>query len=208
MYFTEYLRPETALWARKAAGWFNPSDELFLQAGWEIRTGIFMTTTRSTKTALGMLAMLREEFESRSLMTFAAQRRPPGDRCYGDRPIRPSPPCLEKAQRRCQGRLEAQLVKIENAFLAPPFTVAGLITGQDIICQLKGIDVGDALLIPSVMLRYERDRFLDDVTVEELSQAVGAPVVIFEPDAQGLIKAQYQIPIKAPQIRVESFNGV
>lgn len=166
-----------------------PSDELFLQADCEIPHGTFYDDYPQYENGVGMLAMLREEFESLEddICPPPALRRVTGITGVAAYPTVKR--LFEKAQRRCEGRLEAQLVKVENRFFGPSITVAGLITGQDIICQLKGIDVGDALLIPSVMLRYERDRFLDDVTVEELAQEVGAPVVIFEPDAAGMIKA-------------------
>jgi putative radical SAM enzyme (TIGR03279 family) len=166
-----------------------PSDELFLQAGWEIPEGTFYDDYPQYENGVGMLAMLREEFETLldDICPPTAFRRVTGVTGAAAYPTVAA--LFDKVQRRCEGRLEAQLIKIENRFFGPSITVAGLITGQDIMTQLKGIDVGDALLIPSVMLRYERDRFLDDVTVEELSGAVGAPIIIFEPDAAGMIKA-------------------
>ena len=49
-------------------------------------------------------------------------------------------------------------------------TVAGLICGNDYFDALKELDLGDELLIPSVSLRREGDMFLDDVTLDELSE--------------------------------------
>ncbi|HWQ50462.1 MAG TPA: DUF512 domain-containing protein [Terriglobales bacterium] len=166
-----------------------PSDELFLQAGRDIPDGTFYDDYPQYENGVGMLAMLREEFETLldGICPPAKLRRVTG--VTGAAACPTVAELFEKVQGHCEGRLEARLVKIENRFFGPNITVAGLVTGQDIISQLKGIDVGDALLVPSVMLRYERDRFLDDVTVKELEQAVGAPVIIFEPDAAGLIKA-------------------
>lgn len=166
-----------------------PSDELFLQAGLEIPEGTFYDDYPQYENGVGMLAMLREEFEALedNICPPSTMRRVTG--VTGSAAYPTLAGLYEKAMQRCAGRLQAQLVRIENRFFGPSITVAGLITGQDIISQLEGCDVGDALLVPSVMLRYERDRFLDDVTVEELSKAVKAPVVIFEPDAAGMIKA-------------------
>jgi len=43
--------------------------------------------------------------------------------------------------------------------------------------QLKGKDLGTRLLISETMLRHGETVFLDDVTLEELSEALGVPVV-------------------------------
>ena len=83
--------------------------------------------------------------------------------------------------------LECEVVKIENNFFGEKITVAGLVTGQDIIAQLKGKPLGDCLLIPANMLRFERDLFLDDVSVEQLEQELGVKVKITEPDGYSFI---------------------
>ena len=66
---------------------------------------------------------------------------------------------------------------ISNHFFGEKVTVAGLITGQDIISQLKDKELGSWLLIPNIMLRKGEDVFLDDVTLDELSLSLGVPVV-------------------------------
>ena len=65
--------------------------------------------------------------------------------------------------------------RIVNDYFGHNITVAGLITGTDLMAQLKGKDLGEALLIPNVMLRHEQDMFLDDVTLEEAQAAFGHP---------------------------------
>ncbi len=77
---------------------------------------------------------------------------------------------------------------IENNFFGEKITVAGLVTGRDIIEQLKGKELGDELLIPANMLRFERDLFLDDTSVEELSETLGVKVKICEPDGYSFIE--------------------
>ncbi|MBO5321171.1 MAG: DUF512 domain-containing protein [Clostridia bacterium] len=65
--------------------------------------------------------------------------------------------------------LECRVVAVKNDFFGGEITVAGLITATDIENQLKGTELGEELLIPSVMLRDGGDMFLDSVTLEELS---------------------------------------
>ncbi len=62
---------------------------------------------------------------------------------------------------------------IENRFFGGQVTVTGLISGQDIIDQLKGRPLGSLLLIPDVMLKEGEDVFLDDLTLGELETALG-----------------------------------
>lgn len=72
--------------------------------------------------------------------------------------------------------------KIINNFFGERITVTGLLTGGDIIKQLKGKELGDVLFIPSNTLKADEDIFLDDVTVEELQNALQVPVIIVQSD--------------------------
>ncbi len=85
--------------------------------------------------------------------------------------------------------LDCKVYAIRNDFFGHNITVAGLITGGDIINQLKGADLGDRLLIPDVMLRHENDRFLDDITVEELAEALGVEVCVIPSGGADLVNA-------------------
>lgn len=88
--------------------------------------------------------------------------------------------------------LNVNLFEIRNDFFGERITVAGLITGQDLIAQLKGQDLGDALLLPCSMLRSGEDVFLDDVTVTELSDALQVPIDIVKSSGQDFIEAVLQ----------------
>lgn len=83
--------------------------------------------------------------------------------------------------------LKCEVYPVVNDFFGDKITVAGLVTGQDIIAQLKGKTLGEELLVPSNMLRFERDLFLDDVSVEELEKTLGVKVKITEPDGYSFI---------------------
>ena len=64
--------------------------------------------------------------------------------------------------------------------------VTGLLTGQDLIKGLRGKELGDELLIPSVMLRQGEKIFLDDMTLQELSLSLNVPVRIVH-DAEDIV---------------------
>ena len=71
---------------------------------------------------------------------------------------------------------------IKNEFFGGHITVTGLITGGDLIEQLKCQELGESLLISSSMLRHEKDKFLDDITVEQVEKALNVKVLIIEND--------------------------
>ena len=54
--------------------------------------------------------------------------------------------------------------------------VTGLLTGQDLIVGLRGMPLGEELLLPSVMLREGEQVFLDDMTLQDLGKALAVPI--------------------------------
>jgi len=71
--------------------------------------------------------------------------------------------------------LNVKVVAVPNRFFGETVTVAGLICGCDLLEKMKE-EKPEILLIPAVSLRHERDRFLDDLTLEELKNSLGCPV--------------------------------
>ena len=77
---------------------------------------------------------------------------------------------------------------MRNDFFGEQITVSGLITGQDLIAQLKDRDLGERLLLPCNMLRSGEDVFLDDMTVDEVENALQVPVNIVKSSGQDLVE--------------------
>lgn len=76
---------------------------------------------------------------------------------------------------------------IENRFFGEMITVSGLLTGQDIIAQLKDRELGERLLLPCNLLRSQEQDFLDDITLEEAKKALQVPIDIVESNGQDLL---------------------
>jgi len=76
--------------------------------------------------------------------------------------------------------VDIEVVTIKNEFFGGKISVAGLITGTDLIAQLKGRDLGDRLLLTNHMLKSGEPVFLDDVTVEDVQNALQIKVSIVE----------------------------
>ena len=84
-------------------------------------------------------------------------------------------PALTAKLTRTGEPVEVSVAGVENKFLGPSVTVAGLLAGRDILRVLRGRDLGDAVFIPPATLNDD-DLFLDDLTLEGLRAEVGAPV--------------------------------
>ena len=84
---------------------------------------------------------------------------------------------VEKIQKKFP-RVQVHIYPIRNDFFGETITVAGLVTGQDLMAQLKDQPLGSRLLIPSVMLRSGEDVFLDDITVGQVEKALQIPMDI------------------------------
>ena len=85
--------------------------------------------------------------------------------------------------------LECKVFEIKNNFFGEKITVAGLVTATDIKEQIKEKDLGQEMLIPSVMLRNEGDMFLDSITVDELSKDLQVKITSVQVDGFSLIDA-------------------
>ena len=83
--------------------------------------------------------------------------------------------------------IKVQIYTIVNHYFGPEITVAGLITGNDIITQLKSCDLGESLLIPDIMLRSNETVLLDDVTVKDMEKALQTPIRIVQSDGKSFI---------------------
>jgi len=88
--------------------------------------------------------------------------------------------------------VRGRVYPIRNDFFGETVTVAGLVTGGDLIRQLKGKPLGKRLLIPNVMLRSGEDVFLDDVHLPQVEKELGVPVIPIEPTANAFLTAVLQ----------------
>lgn len=78
---------------------------------------------------------------------------------------------------------------IRNDFFGESITVSGLLTGQDILAQLKGQELGERLLLPCNLLRSGEEVFLDDMTLQELEKALQVKIDIVQSSGQALLDA-------------------
>lgn len=76
--------------------------------------------------------------------------------------------------------LELEVIPIKNKFFGESITVSGLVTGQDIIDQLKGYKYIDGIIIPKSMLRKDSNVFLDNLTIEDIENRLKVRIIPIE----------------------------
>lgn len=179
----------------------HASDELYLLAGRDFPEEERYDGYIQLENGVGMMRLFREEFSE----AVGKLREEPdyhnkwkgikrtlsiatGKLAYGV--IREA---SETMTRLCPG-LTIHVHAIRNDFFGDTITVSGLVTGQDLIAQMKerqaaGEESGGTLLIPSNMLRSGEQVFLDDVTVQDVERALGLTVRAVEPGGQDFVSA-------------------
>ena len=78
---------------------------------------------------------------------------------------------------------------IKNNFFGGGVNVSGLVTGGDLINQLKGKNIGERLIIPSSMLRFENDLFLDDDSTNDVERELNVELVAVNNNGADLVNA-------------------
>ncbi len=98
------------------------------------------------------------------------------------------------------------VIAIRNDFFGEKITVSGLITGQDLIAQLKGRDLGLKVMIPCNMLRYGENVFLDDLTVADAEKALNTVIDVVDSDGASLVAAILEDDFNKEQKRRQMYE--
>lgn len=101
-------------------------------------------------------------------------------------------PFLEKEVGRLQARTgcNIRVLAVKNRFFGESVTVTGLLTGRDVINDLRRYSAEDeTVLIPDVVFRDSGDMMLDNITREDLGQALRREVRVIEPTMSALMKS-------------------
>lgn len=85
--------------------------------------------------------------------------------------------------------LQIDVIAIRNDFFGEMITVSGLLTGQDIMAQLKDRDLGEKLLLPQNVLKSGEPVFLDDYTLDDIEKALQVRIDIVKSSGRDFIEA-------------------
>ena len=164
------------------------SDEFYLLSGRPIPDAAYYGDFLQLENGVGLWALLKSE----SLKALEDQEPPKKLRHISVATGVSAAPLLKEIAKRCEERWEnfkCDVYTVENRFFGPLITVSGLVTGGDLLQQLKDKELHDALFIPSVMLRQNEDCFLDDITLETVRNELKVPVFPVNNDGYELIAA-------------------
>ena len=160
-------------------------DELYLKAGRALPDSEYYEDFTQFENGIGMLPLFCEEFRL-ALPDYAGHTAQPFTIATGKAAGPSIAKLIDEAKIVCDN-LHGNVVEIRNDFFGHGVSVAGLITGQDLVAQLRDKDLGARVLISANMLRDGGDVFLDDMTPAEVSAALGVPVVPVEIDGADLL---------------------
>lgn len=180
---------------------FFCGDELYIKAERELPPDEFYEEHTQLENGVGMIRLLETEFRSALMLSDKPDGLP-----FSIATGVSAAPYFEKLlgmAKEKYGTIKGQVYAIENDFFGRSINVTGLITGQDLIKQLKGRELGERLLISQNMLRREEMDFLDDVTLEQASKELGVPIYPIEQDGFALWDAmagqlpEIRLPVRA-----------
>ena len=165
-------------------------DEVYLKAGRPLPDASYYEDFTQFENGIGMLPLFSEEFRL-ALPDYKGQTPRPFCIATGKAASGMMDMLIDEARKVCNN-LNGNIYAIENVFFGSGVTVAGLITGQDLLRQLQGKALGERVLISANMLRDGGDVFLDDLTLSEVAEKLGVPVVPVEIDGADLLSKIFE----------------
>jgi putative radical SAM enzyme (TIGR03279 family) len=153
------------------------ADEWFLIAGQELPPTSDYEDYPQLGNGVGSIRRFLQEFQETAKANLPAQVSPPRKLTWvvGNAVEKAFQPLIKQLNQ--VTGLTVNLVALNSNYWGQNITVTGLLTGQDLLQGLQGKDLGDRILLPSVMLKHDDARFLDDMTVEELATQIGTPIL-------------------------------
>lgn len=166
----------------------HASDEFYLLAGRDMPEAGRYDGFLQLENGVGMVRLFLDEVEETLASVKGDGRKGELSMATGVLAYDSISRCLERIREKFPA-INVRLYKIVNEFFGEQITVAGLITGGDLIRQLKGHPLGERLLLPACMFRSGEEVFLDDVTRGEVKNALQVRVDIVKSSGQAFVEA-------------------
>ena len=180
---------------RQGLHFIHASDEWYLLAEQELPQEDRYDGYLQLENGVGMLRLLRQEFAK--ALAEAGRKKGMKESRKADKTEKITiatgvlaAPILQELAESFQQifpEKEIQVIPVVNHFFGERITVSGLLTGQDIIAQLKGRVSGSRLLLPCNLLRSGEEVFLDDITLSHLENALQVKTDIVKSSGQDLV---------------------
>lgn len=180
-------RYQQAAFARFGMHFVHASDEWYIMAGQEVPEAERYDGYIQYENGVGMVRLFRDDLtealksckgdERRGKVTLVTAKLIYPTICWAAEQLGTKFP-----------NMDIRVVCISNHFFGEQITVTGLLTATDIIEQLKGLELGSRVILPSVVLKADEDVFLDDITLEDVQKALQVPVHIVKSNGMGFIQ--------------------
>ena len=173
----------------------HASDEWYILAGEELPQEENYDGYLQLENGVGMMRLLLNEFEE--AVKELKEKISVGTLDFSSREIsmataRLAYPFIRDMAARMMEMVPGLMIhvyEIRNDFFGEMITVSGLLTGQDLIAQLTGKELGEALYLPQNVLRSGEEVFLDDVSVTEMEKALQVKVDIIKSSGRDFVNA-------------------
>ncbi len=164
----------------------HASDEWFIMAEEGIPEADYYEGFGQLENGVGMIRLLIDEVEEALARRDGDERR----REVSIATAKLAYPTIVELAKKIEEKfpkIKIHVYCIRNDFFGETITVSGLLTGQDIIAQLKGKELGETLYLPGNVLKADEDIFLDDISLEEMCATLQIPVNIIESDGEDFV---------------------
>lgn len=165
------------------------SDEFYLKAGCNLPNCAAYEDFTQYENGVGMLSLLEAEFEQ-ALQQYQyklpKQKQNTVSIATGEAAYDLIKKLCNKVMEYCP-KWNISVYKIHNDFFGDEITVSGLLTGQDIIKQLTGKELGSYLLLPESLLRNDTTMLLDDIEIEDIEKALNIMIKITKNTGEALL---------------------
>ena len=171
----------------------HASDEWYILAGYELPEEGRYDGYLQLENGVGMMRLLETEVKERLEQLEGDDREVNATVATG----RLAAPYIGKMIKLVQKKFPnvlAEVYAVKNNFFGEKITVSGLITATDLMDQLAQRNLGEKVLIPCNMLRSGEDVFLDDLTVEDVRQALKTEVVVVDEPGADLVNCLIEVP--------------
>ena len=164
----------------------HASDEWYILAGYELPEEGRYDGYLQLENGVGMMRLLETEVKERLEQLEGDDRVVNATVATG----RLAAPYIGKMIKLVQEKfpnVQAEVYAVKNNFFGEKITVSGLITAADLMDQLAQRELGEKVLIPCNMLRSGEDVFLDDLTVDDIREALGTELVVVDEPGADLV---------------------
>lgn len=153
------------------------ADEWFLIAGEELPSESEYEDYPQIDNGVGSIRLFLKQFAATAAELLPAKVSPPKQLTWvvGNAVEKAFQPILK--QLNAVEGLEINMRALSSDYWGQKISVTGLLTGHDLLLNLKGQDLGDGILLPNVMLKHGELIFLDDMNIEDVARQLDTKIL-------------------------------